>query len=106
MEVKNSNDISSENTHHPPTHTHTHTHTHTQKKQEKPCILLGAKMFTNVQRIIEISNLGFGGFFISLPLTWDHMGANVSNDISSERTHHICSPKFMYTRGEGLYQSY
>ena len=39
-------------------------------------------------------------FFFLFLLTWDHMGAKVSNTISSERTQ-----KFIYTPREGLYQS-
>ncbi len=35
-------------------------------------------------------------------LTWDHMGEKISNDISSETTHQVCSLKFLYTPGEGL----
>ncbi len=31
------------------------------------------------------------------------MGAKVPNNISSERTHQICSPKFIDTPAEGLY---
>ncbi len=42
---------------------------------------------------------GFWGVSLTYySLTWDHMGVKVSNDISSERTHQICSLKFMYTR--------
>ena len=32
------------------------------------------------------------------------MGVKLSDDISSERTHQIYSPKFMYNIREGLYQ--
>ncbi len=43
--------------------------------------------------------------YFSFSLKWDHMGVKVSNDISPERAHQICSAKFMDTPGEGLYQS-
>ncbi len=33
------------------------------------------------------------------------MGEEPSSDILSDSTHQIYSPKFMYTPGEGLYQS-
>ncbi len=58
-----------------------------------------------VQRIIKFQILDFHQFF-SFSLTWNHMTVKVSNDIS-ERTHQIGSPKlmYMYTPGEGLYQS-
>ncbi len=50
----------------------------------------------------ELWNFGFLQFF---SLTWDLIGVKVSNDISSEKAHQICSTKFMYTPGEGLCQS-
>ena len=55
----------------------------------------------------ELWNLKFWilNKYFSFSLTWDHMGVKVSNDISPERTHQICSRKFMDTPREGLYQS-
>ena len=44
-------------------------------------------------------------FFFSFSSTWDHMGANIPNDISSESTHQIQCPQIMHTSREGLYQS-
>ncbi len=41
-----------------------------------------------VQRIVKFQILNFCHFF-SVLLTWDHMGAKVSNNISSERTQQI-----------------
>ncbi len=42
----------------------------------------------------EISDFGILPFFFlfSFSVTWDHIGVKVSNDISCERTHQICSP--------------
>ena len=55
----------------------------------------------------ELRNLIFwiSDKYFSFSLTCDHMGVKVSNDISSERAHQICSPKFMDTPGEDLYHS-
>ncbi len=43
--------------------------------------------------------------FVSFPLTWDHMGDKNSDDILSESTQQICSPKFRHTPKKGLCQS-
>ncbi len=45
------------------------------------------------QRIVKFQILDFVNFFFFflVLLTWDHMRIKVSNDISSERTHQICS---------------
>ena len=40
--------------------------------------------------------------FFSFSSTWDHMGGKISNDISSESTHHIHSKKIMHTFKNGL----
>ncbi len=54
----------------------------------------------------ELSILNFSHFFsFSFSLTWDHMGVNVSNDISSESTYQIYPTQFMYTPAESLYQT-
>ncbi len=94
MGEKISNDISSESTH----------QIHSPKIMHTP----RQSLYEIVQRIVKFKILDFCHiffFFFSLTWTWDHMGVKVSNDISSETTHQICSPKFMYTSGEGLYQS-
>ena len=66
----------------------------------------GKNFYQNCSKNWEISNFGFLPVFVfSFSLTWDHMGVKVSNYICSESIHQICSPKFMYAPGEGLYQS-
>ena len=63
------------------------------------CILLGRVCTKVVQRIVKFQILNFCRFFFSFSLTWGHMRVKVLNDISSERTHQICSPKFMILLG-------
>ena len=89
MGEKLSNDISPESTH----------QIHSQKIMHKG-------LYQSCSKDCEISIFGILPFF-SFSITWGHMGVNVkvSNDISSETTHQICSRKFMYTPGNGLYQS-
>ena len=73
-------------------------------RTKKSCIPLGRVSTKVVQRNVNFKFWIFAIFF-SFSLTWDHMGVKVSNDISSERTHQICSLKIMDTPGEGLYQN-
>ncbi len=72
---------------------------------KKSCIPLGRISTKVVERIVTFQILDFCHFF-PFSLTWDHVGVKVSNDISAETTHHICSTKLMDTPGEGFYQSY
>ncbi len=73
----------------------------------KSCILIGRVSAKVVQRILKFQILDLCHFLFSFfSLTWDHIGVKVLNDITSERTHQLCSPKFIYTHREGLYQSY
>ena len=71
------------------------------------CIPLGTcTVSTKVaQRTVKFWNVGFFAIFFSFSLTWDYMGVKFSNDISSESTHLIRSPKFMCTPREDLYRS-
>ncbi len=87
MGEKKSNDIS-ESTH----------QIHSQKTMHTP----GEGVYQSCSKNCEISNFGFLPIFFVFSHAWDHMGVKVSNDISSERIHQICSPKFMDTPEKGL----
>ncbi len=54
----------------------------------------GGSLYQIVQKFVKFQILDFCLFFFFL-LTWDHMGVEVSNDISGESIHQICSPNFM-----------
>ena len=86
---KTSNDISPESTH--------------QIHSRNAWILLGRslpKLYKNSK------NFKFWIFaFFSFSLTWDHIGENSSNNISSQSIQHIHSPEFLHTPGEGRYQN-
>ena len=89
MGENNSNDMSSESMQ----------QNHCPKSWHAPAEVL----YQSFSKHCESSRI-FGNLFL-FSLTWGHMGVKVSNDISSERTQQICSPKSMDTAGEGLCQS-
>ncbi len=83
MWVKSSNKISSESTH----------QMHSPKIMHTPGEGGGVstKLFKNLWNF----KFWIFAFFFFFLLTWDHMGVEVSNDISGESIHQICSPNFM-----------
>ncbi len=68
---------------------------------QNSCILLGKVSTKVVQRIVKLQSLDCFTF----SLTCSHVKVKASNGISSEGTHQIHFPTFMYTLREGLYQS-
>ncbi len=71
---------------------------------EISCIIL--RMFSTkvVKRIAKFQMLDFT-YFVFISVYVEQYGSTILKDISSEFTHRIHSPKFMYTLEEGLHQS-
>ena len=70
---------------------------HNSFTPKNACMLLES-VSTKVDQRTE--RFGLLLFFVS----WDHMGVKGSNDMSSETTHQIPCPKFMYILRESIYQ--